>query len=218
MTSEGATEKELSPLDLVFHIARWRWTILAFLLLGIALSIPAAYYYARHSAKVITLKIYATGTPTDSQGQVADQLNASLVTAGFVAAPGRDSSTFTVRLPYTQGQESLADAKLEKVEAAIAAFEQRLDAKVETVFSSVQDRLKSMEPAGNVDIFLRFNSYLIGRKEGMINPVRITVNDKHPAKWAAPLIVALISLATAGIGILVSLALASHRSGNNRAA
>lgn len=211
-------DRDLSLADFLSHLGQWRWTILGFLILGVALSIPVAYFYAVHHSKVITLKIYATGTPTDMQDQVTDQLGTALLAGGFVPVLGRDPGLFTLRMPYRESDESLVETKVEKLKEVVAAFEHRIDAKVDGVFSAVRDRLKGTERPENVDILVQFNSYLIGRREGMINLVQVSVNDQRPAKWAPVLITALLSLAVAGVGVLCTFLFSSPARLTNRLA
>ncbi len=208
VTNEDLSDRDFSLADFLTHIGHWRWTILGFLILGIAVSIPVAYFYAVHCSKVITLKIYATGTPTDSQDQVTDQLGTALVAGGFVPVLGRDPGVFTLRFPYRERNESAAASKVEDLKEVVAAFEHRIDAKVDGVFSAVRDRLKGTERE-NVDILVQFNSYLIGRREGMINLVQVSVKDQRPAAWVPVLITALLSLAVAGVGVLFTLLFSS---------
>ncbi len=211
MTSESSTDREFSLPEFLRHVRRRRWLVLTFFLLGALISIPVAGLYANSSSKSVTLRVYASGTPTDSQDQVLDQLNSNLAAAGFDATQAREDGTLLLRFSHRTGDDARTSEKLAKLKEQVSAFQQRLDAKVQSVFSRVRDAKLSGEQEENLGILIQFDSYLQGRKDGMIELVRIVTKDHRPTSAVMAAIVVLITLAFGGIGLLLSMALPAAR-------
>jgi hypothetical protein len=168
--------------------------MLAGLVTGMLLAYPATRLLPDTINRTVTLTIYPSGTPTDSAEDIQTQLTALLGRKGLTAVPARGKTALTISMPYRATDIGNTDGKFVILAKVVSDYRVRLLAKVTGAYFDLQ-QLEGAE--GRAETLVRFRSFQEGIKDGLIEPVDMTVAETDRREKSKAII--LVALPVLGL-------------------
>jgi hypothetical protein len=183
-------EDQVSVIDLAMALYRFRLVVIACTIIGAGYSL---YAFSSRPDPVavadITLDVYPGGIPPFVPSEVGSQL-LTVVDGDYVQRLNEDDTPLVVRVPENKAGD---------IEKGVADYVQTQDSRIAQTLSYIS------RSSPEVDAYLDLRTYSDGRREGFIEPVRVSIVRHMLSQWSAmrALLPAIIGLCG---GIVLSLA------------
>lgn len=172
------------------------------LLVGLVMAYAATKLLPDTIDRAVTLNIYPTGTPTDTNVDIQNQLTAVLEQKGFQVRSSRGGGGLTIAMPYSAADSANADGRFIILAQAVAEYRVKLLARVSSAYFDLEQRENAEARA---DTFVRFRSFQAAIADGSIDPVRITVEEKDSRHFRNAAVLVAGGLFGALLGIFTAI-------------